>query len=371
MRNTIKAGLSVTLIAVLLSLTGFAGSARAAEWWETVKVKGDFRYRHEMIDKQDNDARHRQRIRARIGISAKANEMMDIGIQLATGSNDPVSTNQTLDDAFSSKDIRLDLAYFTFHHEKAVGFTITAGKMKNPFFTPGSSELIWDSDLNPEGGAITLVKNLDNVEINLTGAGCWVDERSSSDDSYIAAGQGFVRFNLNKKKSSVTLGGSIYNYVNAKGFAPFYDNEDGMGNTLDTLGNYANDFELVEVFGEITHKFDDIPVSIFGDLVSNGGADSLNTGWMFGFKIGHAKDAGSWDLRYNYRKVETDAVVGMFTDSDFRGGGTDAKGHEFGASYQLAKNANLGATYFINETGLELDKTIDFNRLQLDVQLKF
>lgn len=63
--------------------------------------------------------------------------------------------------------------------------------------------------------------------------------------------------------------------------------------------------------------------------------------------------------------------MGIFTDSDFRGGGTDAKGHEIGGAYQLVKNAAFKATYFVNEIGLDKLETDNFNRLQLDLQLKF
>ena len=375
MRNKIKSVLSL-MILVALSVAGFTGTASAANWWENIKVKGDFRYRHEMIDKEGKDIRHRQRIRARFGIFAKANENINIGIQLATGSDDPVSTNQTLDGAASSKDIHLDLAYFTFNHEKVSALHITAGKMKNPFFKPGKAELIWDVDWNPEGGAITLSKKLDNVEIKVTGAGLWIDERSSSDDSYIAAGQGLVKFKLNEKKSSVTLGGSVINYVNAKDFAPFHDNEDGMGNSvvepIEGEGIfYANNYELIEVFGEISHKFEEIPITLFGDFVSNGGADSLNTGLLFGIKVGKAKKAGSWEFRYLYREIEKDAVVGAFTNSDFGGGGTNSKGHEIGGAYQLLKNTAFKLTYFINEIGIDQNITKDYSRLQADIQLKF
>ncbi|RKX17023.1 MAG: hypothetical protein DRP51_11545, partial [Candidatus Zixiibacteriota bacterium] len=86
----------------------------AADWWENVKVKGDFRYRHEMINKEDKDVRHRNRIRARLAVEAKVNDEMKTVIQLATGSEDPASTNQTLDNAFTTKNIGLDLAYFEY-----------------------------------------------------------------------------------------------------------------------------------------------------------------------------------------------------------------------------------------------------------------
>jgi len=368
----------IAVTAILL--TGmFAGSdTLASNWWETIKVKGDFRYRHEMINKENSDARHRQRVRARLGIFGEVSSYTKVGIQLATGSDDPVSTNQTLDGAFSTKNVGIDLAYFEAYHPELPGITIMAGKFKNPFFKPGKSELIWDSDLNPEGGAATFQEATDNFVLTLRSAGLWIDERSSSDDSYIVAGQAVGCLYFNEKKSNLTFGGSIFNYVNSRGYEPFFDHEDPMGNSTvlfgdngDTVLHYANDYELVELFGEVTHKFQNTPVTVMGDFVTNNAADSLNTGWLVGLRVGKAKKPGSWEFRYNYRSIEADAVPGIFTDSDFRGGGTDAKGHEIGGAVQLAANTAFKATYFSNEIGLEETETEDFRRLQVDLQFKF
>ena len=108
--------LKSTLVrALLLSLTAvvvFAQAGMAGNWWEKVKIKGDLRYRHEMIDKEDKDDRHRHRVRARLGIFGDVSPYTKVGIQLATGSNDPVSTNQTLDGAFSTKQVGIDHATF-------------------------------------------------------------------------------------------------------------------------------------------------------------------------------------------------------------------------------------------------------------------
>lgn len=377
----------IAVIAILL--TGlFAGSdTLASNWWETIKVKGDFRYRHEMINKEGKDDRHRQRIRARLGLFGEVSEYTKVGIQLASGSDDPASTNQTLDGAFSTKNIGIDLAYFTTGFKGVEGLKVIGGKMKNPFFKPGKSELIWDGDVNSEGGVATYQKAIDNFVLTMTGAGFWIDERSSSDDSYIAAGQGVARFNFNDKKSTVAVGGSIFSYTNAKDFEPFFEADDPMGNTdythVDTLVGdendttfesstcYLNGFELVEVFAEVTHKFQNTPVTIIGDFVTNTAADSLNTGWLVGLRVGKAKKPGSWEFRYNYRSIEADAVPGIFTDSDFRGGGTDGKGHEVGGAIQLAANTAFKATYFSNEIGLEETETENYGRLQIDLQFKF
>ncbi len=358
------------LVMLLVSVSLVATSVMGADWWENIKVKGDLRYRHEMIDTDDADARHRHRLRARLAVEGKVNEETMVGVQLATGSDDPVSTNQTLDDAFSTKNIGLDLAYMKYSPARVAGLSVTGGKFKNPFFKPGSSELIWDSDWNPEGGAANFTYDFDNITVTLIASGLWIDERSSGGDSWIGAGQGMARFHFNEKKSSVALGGGFFNYVNAQGYELFAGESPG-NSVVDSPAVYANDYEIVELFAEFSHTIAYIPVVVMGDFVTNTAVDSLETGWLVGIHIGKTKKPGSWALRYIYREVKKDAVVGTFSDSDFRNGGTDAKGHEIGGSYQFARNAAFNLTYFINEIGLEEVSTSDFNRMQADIQLKF
>ncbi|MEW5796710.1 MAG: putative porin [Candidatus Zixiibacteriota bacterium] len=364
--------------AVLTLATVFPPAAQADNWWEKIKVKGDLRYRHEMLDFGDKDPRNRQRIRARLGFFGEASPYTKIGIQLSTGTGDPVSTNQTLDDGFSNKRVGLDLAYFEATHPKLPGLAVTGGKFYNPFFKPGHSELIWDSDWNPEGGVVRYDRDLESVSLLFVGSGLWIDERSSGDDSYLAAGQAMARVRLNEKNSSLAFGAAYYNYVNTQGFQPFFDPGDAMGNSVveldddgETVLLFASDYDLIEVFGEFTHELNAVPMTVMADFVTNTAADSLETGWLVGVNIGKAKKAGSVDFRYIYRNVEADAVVGIFTDSDFRDGGTDGKGHELGGSVQLADNTTLSLSYFINDFGLETETPLDFNRLQVDLQLKF
>lgn len=370
-----------TFLIILLNTLVLGSMANASDWWENVKVKGDLRYRHEMIDEQDKDARHRHRIRARLGIDGKVNDVTKVGIQFATGSDDPVSTNQTLDGGFTSKSLVLDLAYLQYKPARINGLTVTGGKFKNPFYKPGSSELIWDSDFNPEGGTAEFSRTFEDISVTFIGSGLWIDERSSDKDSWLGAGMGVFKYDLNEKKTSLTVGAGYFNYVNSKGFAPFYD-DDPMGNsTYDVIESidgddttytalYANDFELLEMFAEVSHHVNKIPMTVMFDYVTNTAADSLDTGWLVGFRAGKTKKPWSWAFHYNYREVERDAVVGTYTDSDFRGGGTDAKGHEIGGSLQLADNTTFNVTYFINNIGLDKEES-DFNRLQVDMQLKF
>ena len=320
-------------------------------------------------DESKDDDRHRNRIRARIGVKAKMNDEVDLGFQMASGSSaevdsDPASTNQTLDNGFSSKNIWLDLAYADYHPNAIEGLHLLAGKMKNPFYKPGKAELIWDGDLNPEGGAIKYEHAFDDdTAVFANAGGFWIEESSSNADSGLFGAQLGLRQDFDSV--SILGGVSYFHFGNTEG-EPFFFEDDSFGNTGDGDGNYKEDFEDVEVFAELGFALADVPISVYGDYVNNVAADgSDDTGWLVGIT---AKPA-PFELRYNYRDIEADAVLGLFTDSDFRGGGTDGKGHEFGLGYEIAKNWTTALTYFHNEKGLHDSK--DYQRLQADVQFKF
>jgi hypothetical protein len=124
-------------------------------------------------------------------------------------------------------------------------------------------------------------------------------------------------------------------------------------------------------FGEVTFKGAGIPkpISFYGDWVRNQDAPADDTGWQIGASIGELKVAHDWQLAWDYKKVEKDAVLGALSDSDFCGGGTDGKGHRFGFAYQITDAASAALTYFIDDKGLGGPK--DYRRLQLDFNFKF
>ena len=119
-----------------------------ASWADTLVFKGDLRYRYESIEEEGKVDRTRNRIRARIGAEAKPSDEVTVGLRLSTAQdNDPVSSNQTLGEGFSRKDIFLDLAYLDYHPAAVKGLSLIGGKMENPFARV--SDLVWDGDLNP------------------------------------------------------------------------------------------------------------------------------------------------------------------------------------------------------------------------------
>ena len=138
---------------------------KGADWATKIKFKGDLRYRHEMIARTgsrpgpstDAADQTRHRIRARFGFDAKVTDNSKVVVQLATGGDDPRSSNQTLGANSTRKSIGLDLGYaeYTF----MPGGVLTLGKIKNPIWRPGQS-LFYDGDFNPEGGAVTFDRGM-------------------------------------------------------------------------------------------------------------------------------------------------------------------------------------------------------------------
>jgi hypothetical protein len=347
-------------------------------WLEDIKFYGDFRYRYEYRDQDaKSSSTDRHRIRARVGLKYDINEEFKFDFRVATAEffdddddniksvgGDYVSGNKSLGDYWASKNLWVDRAYVAYSPNWAYGLTGLFGKMGNPFYKAGKNQLIWDGDLNPEGIALQYTTG----DLFVNGMFGMVEENSSTTDKEMLGIQAGL-LHAFEDGSKLTYGAGYYDYLNVKGEGAIIDDA-FAGNTSTVNDTYAFDYNMVEIFGEYGTKVGELPVSVYGNYVLNTASDvDEDTGWLVGTKLGKAKNPGSWEFNYNYRDIEADAVFGAFTDSDFAGGGTNAKGHVFGAGYALAKNTTLAATYFLNDDLTEEED--GYERLQLDLKVKF
>jgi hypothetical protein len=338
-------------------------------WAERMRWKGDFRYRYENIDEEGKDGRNRSRIRARAALEADVTPTVKVGLGLATGGDDPVSANVTLGGGGSKKDINLDLAYFDW--SGLSNTHVIGGKFQNFLVKPQKTALLWDGDWRPEGLGIVW----SNDTFFAQGLGTWLegDSRNSTEFGWVA--QAGVKLKVGDTGKLMFGGG--YAEFNIAGRTPVYgDPDDFFGNTFvrdPVSGNlvFAYDYHEIEAFAEYSLAVAGRPLAFFADYVVNTDADDNDTGYLFGAQFGSAKAQGTWDLAYFYQKLEADAVVGLVTDSDFGGGGTDAKGHVVSGTYAFHDNWNFKATYFINEIGLASGNPRDFDRLMLDLNFKY
>jgi len=71
------------------------------------------------------------------------------------------------------------------------------------------------------------------------------------------------------------------------------------------------------------------------------------TGFIFNLNVGSAalEKRGDWNAALGWRRVESDAVVDGFADSDFNNGGTNAQGYTLQGNYALSRRVSLGARW--------------------------
>jgi hypothetical protein len=353
--------------------------ADSDNWSDRIKLDGDFRYRFESIDLEGSDVRTRNRIRARTNIKAQVSDNTEVGFGLATGGDDPVSTNQTLGGGGSSKDVKLNLAYVDW--KATDGLHLLAGKFKNPLTRVGSQALVWDGDWTPEG--LALKYRHDWLFISAIGTYLEGDSKKSN-DNFSWGGQVGASFNIG---DAMLTGGIGYYSIPTKGastnFGDPTDPNDFFGNTaveasgaacgttVDTICVFVYDYNLTQAFAEASFEIGDWPALVFFDYVNNSDPMDNNTGWLLGTKLGQAKVRGQMQFTYAYVVREADSMLGMLTDSDFGGGGTDSKGHRLQFNYGVNESWTIGAQYYINEVDLASGSNSEFNRLIIDMQWKW
>jgi hypothetical protein len=349
------------------------------EWYDRIHLKADLRYRIEMIKDGDTELRYRHRIRARAGVFADVLDSLSAGVQLGTGgADDPVSNNQSMTEAFSSKPIWLDLAYFHWHPSGWIDdVNLWGGKMHNPYVRVGKSELLFDPDLNPEGLALNLGHRFSVVEPFVTTGAFFVEERKEDKDSWLYGTQAGLKLHFLEGKLYFLAGGGYFNYTRLQGNTVLWDETDSFGNSAtpddpaveDSPLSYDHDYDIVEGYAEIGGKIVKVPWAAFGSVARNIAVERDNLGWLAGALVGQTKETLDLYFRYIYKAVPADMTVGLFTDSDFLGGGTDGTGHEFNLGFVIYKPASLGVTYFYNQK--PYDGGGDYHRAQIDFKLKF
>lgn len=341
----------------------------ALSWAERMRWNGDFRYRYEILETEGEEDRNRSRIRARADLEADVSPTVKVGFGLATGGDDPVSANQTLGGGGSRKDINLDLAWFDW--SGLANTHLVGGKFENFLVRPDKNGLLWDGDWRPEGTGIVW----NNGDFFVQGLGTWLegDSRNGTEFAWIAQ----AGMNLAVGQNGTLMFGAGYNQFDLAGATPVYgDPDDFYGNSyvLDPVTGelvYVHDYHQVEAFAEYTFRLGGQSVILFADYVINTDADDNDTGYLFGARYGSARARGTWDLGWFYEKLEADATVGLLTDSDFGGGGTDSKGHAITGTYAFHDNWNFKLTYFLNEIELAAGNPRDFDRLMLDLNFKY
>jgi hypothetical protein len=359
--------------------------------------------------------RYRARVRARFAVDAKVTDRVDAGIRLVTGNpNDPVSTNETLAGNFDKFVVGLDRAYIRarpFNADSRFGkSSLIFGKFDNPFFL---TELAFDRDLQFDGVAATVNATFAGgaAEVFATGGAFPLEEWDfTSSDKFLFGGQLGVAGSP-VKGLRLRAAASLFEYSNVQGVynsIGLRDNDHTaadriqFGNSLFNIrrdGGFVNTvkFGLASKFrvGVITARAEaDVTPTLVAaadfEVLKNFAFDradlatrqvpgsSGDMGWHARLSIGYPEMnvRNAWELSAGYRRLEADATLDLFADSDF-GLGTDQEGFVVRGSWALAKNLWIEGSWFSARTIDLIDATgtvappIDTDTFMLDLNVRF
>jgi hypothetical protein len=102
---------------------------------------------------------------------------------------------------------------------------------------------------------------------------------------------------------------------------------------------------LLTFSGEYIHNLSDVYDDLGGSTQTK--SPDQTHGWSGQIAFGSLKKRAEWQIAYQYKYLEADAVWDAVADSDFGLGGTDRQGHVIKAAYnirewwQLAFNASV------------------------------
>ena len=310
-------------------------------WMENLTLYGDLRLRyHKSRLSSGGQGENMGRFRVRVGAKKTwLDKRLEVGIRLASGSSDdPTSTNQTFTDNFSEKNIWLDLAYAKYQPQAIKGFTAVGGKMKNPFV---HTNMIWDSDVNPEGvWFVQKVPEMGSVQ-PFAGFGFFQLHPNPSDgDATMHAYQVGATWKVTKDVKW-TSAAAYYDYGH------YEDNFIRAKSNTESGGVLtAEEFNVLNLTNKVTWKALGLPMSVYFDYAHNCGNEVAgeSDACAVGYKVGKNKKKGDWSAHYKYARIEANATPAAFSDSDF--GNTNRKGHQWGAKYNLLDSVTVGANLF-------------------------
>ena len=323
-----------------------AGGARAevVEVEKRLAFSGDFRLRYETNSSfYGVPSWDRGVLRGRLAAKYKLNDFWSLGARLVTGDPDnPRTTDVSIRDFKSDPELSLDMAYVAYRSESLL---LTGGQFAKPF---SSTELVWDGDVNPEGlGGQFSFGDSSRLKTSVSGIWFTFDDPTLANRSEMYGGQLGLKW-----QQGSDLGFSVS--------AAYYDYDLSVlnpaslqkprGNNLTPDGaTFLSDFELFDVVAtaEFSGLGENWPLRVVADSVINlGSAVPEDRGWGIDIFAGHLGSPGRFMVRYGYAQVETDAVLGLFSNDNIILA-TNYKLHTLSVDYRISEHTFVGLTEYV------------------------
>ncbi len=310
-------------------------------------------------------ARNRERFRIRLGTEGRLAPGLRVVAGLGVGElNDPNSTFQTLGGEFSRKAASWERAYIEYSPVQAKWMQMTAGKFP---YTWLRSTMTFDVDIFPEGASERFSFNLHHSgalkNISIQGLQLIAHERAAGSDALITGGQGTILLNPAKRVSTVVAFTGL-NFKNPEHVLRSQLSGTDAGtqvtNAFVTRGGdafYASRFLYANTIVENTIQtgIESMPITAAFEYQRNlRAASSRDSGVSLRVEMGRREKRGDWGFGWHVFRVEQDAILSAFGESDWRAPSNVIQ-HRFSLTRMVHPNVMLGWTWYRGRT---LDLTL-------------
>jgi hypothetical protein len=233
-----------------------------------------------------------------------------------------------LRDNYDSKDARVDLAYLAL--KPSDWLVLEGGRIEMP---AGLTEMIWDKDLRPQGGALTLQK-IDSAGTRRFGlTGLWSKGSHVFDDEDVTMWLASLEVGLSQ---SLSLTGSYLQWDDPATLEPMLRRQNRRVGAV-----FQSEYKVFDVVGRL-FRDGEVPLQLVADYCWNTEADDLNKGLWLSAVLGSTRTARG-RLEYTYAKVDRDATLGAYAADDFFWT-TGWEGHRLDLGIAVGKNAAVHGT---------------------------
>lgn len=322
-----------------------------------------FRYQHRFLNFDTDYSGYFIRVRG--GLKGKINGTLDWGLRLVSGAwMNPLSEQRL--GGLGGNPLWYDLAFVSYTPIENLNFKI--GKMENPYFDELRYNLIWDSDLKPEGLSVHhTIDFLNNYKAHLSGSvflrdidskGLDRENKISENkkrkvlnfDEYLWAGSGNIL--MSYEDYDCRMGIAFYKIHSKNGSTGKKEN-DIIGNSTvsEDRAEYVYDYSILDVFFQMHLRNLWKPLSLSVQLIRNFSVNDADSamGAVAGALLGDKNKIHSWTIGYNFFHLDKDAVFSKYTDWDVGGVGVNYSGSQIDLAYLTHKNMRFGVKYILRQ----------------------
>jgi hypothetical protein len=244
--------------------------------------------------------------------------------------NDKAPPGETLAivrDNYHSRDARLDLYWATVNAGPVVA---SGGRFIMPL---PLTEMIWDKDLRPLGGNLTL--QLDQGTARFAVSGIYATQSQVFEDkSKMYGGSAILAFQSGQG-GHLELSGSYLEFKDLDTLDPVLNRQNAV-----LEGHYLDEYKIIDVQARLTSN-GQLPIQLVADYCWNRALSEGNKGLWIAAVLGEVGVSRA-QLSYTYAKIDANAVVAAFNTDDFFWG-TGWEGHRVDLGSASGRGTSLHA----------------------------